>query len=413
MLNIIKFKSVLFYLLPLFYISGPFLSDLSIVLIGVIFIFISFKEKIFINYILSKFSIFFLIFYLILILSSLFSENFLESFSQILFYFRYLFFSLGVYFLFLNGHLNFKILFYSYFIAIFIICFDIFFEYFFGFSLSLSKTNHDLTHRLSSFFGDELVAGSFISRFLPIFISVYILFFKENANKYFIIIFTLFAFCASFLTGERTGFALSIITLICTLIYVKVSLKEYLFIFSFLTILFVIVSIISHKPFERMFNKTFTQLQERSVIKVLPLSKHHEAHALSALKMFKDDPLTGKGPNSFRFLCDDIRFHVDLGCTTHPHNMYIQLLSETGVFGFTYIFLLFLFILKKLTLSMINNLKTNKQNYYYHSEFFLLLAILINLFPLVPSNNFFNNWINILYFLPISLYLGILELKNE
>ena len=48
MINIIRFKVLLFYLLPVFYISGPFLSDLSLSLIGLLFIYIAlFQKKIF------------------------------------------------------------------------------------------------------------------------------------------------------------------------------------------------------------------------------------------------------------------------------------------------------------------------------------------------------------------------------
>ena len=34
----------------------------------------------------------------------------------------------------------------------------------------------------------------------------------------------------------------------------------------------------------------------------------------------------------------------------------------------------------------------------------ILLGIFVNLFPFLPSGNFFNNWLSILYFLPIGFY---------
>ena len=33
------------------------------------------------------------------------------------------------------------------------------------------------------------------------------------------------------------------------------------------------------------------------------------------------------------------------GCTTHPHNFYIQLLSETGLVGFFTIFSIFIYLI--------------------------------------------------------------------
>ena len=322
---------------------------------------------------------------------------------------------MGVYYLFINNHIKFKILFYIYSFAFFIICFDIFFEFFFGFNLSLNQTQHDLNHRLSSFFGEELIAGSFISRFLPILLSIYILSFKENSNKYVILLTTIVALFSSFLTGERTGFVLSIITFIFSSFILNFSKKTYLVILISSLMVAVTINSFSTKPFERMFLKTFDQLQERSAIKFLPLSKHHEAHALSALKMYKDSPLIGNGPNSFRYLCDDYKYYVNLGCSTHPHQMYIQILSETGTIGFLFIIFVLFYISQQLCLILLSNIKEKNISYLIQSEFFLLLAIFINLFPFLPSNNFFNNWINVMYFLPFGLYLGVInkKLKNE
>ena len=35
----------------------------------------------------------------------------------------------------------------------------------------------------------------------------------------------------------------------------------------------------------------------------------------------------------------------------------------------------------------------------------LLIGIFINLWPIIPTGNFFNNWLSMLYFIPISYYL--------
>ena len=149
------------------------------------------------------------------------------------------------------------------------------------------------------------------------------------------------------------------------------------------------------------------------IIKILPFSKHHEAHALSAIKMFKDKPITGQGPNAFRYLCNDEKYHVNLACTTHPHQLYLQILSETGLLGFIFMVCLLFFVSLRILQLMIENIKDKYFNYYNNSEFFILIAIFVNLFPLVPSNNFFNNWINILYYLPFGFYLSIIFKKNK
>ena len=39
----------------------------------------------------------------------------------------------------------------------------------------------------------------------------------------------------------------------------------------------------------------------------------------------------------FRVMCKKEEFQVGIKpCSTHPHNFYVQLLSETGVIGFSF-----------------------------------------------------------------------------
>ena len=57
--------------------------------------------------------------------------------------------------------------------------------------------------------------------------------------------------------------------------------------------------------------------------------------------MFKDKPILGHGPKSFREKCSQLDYYSVRSCSTHPHNTFIQLLSETGIIGFALPFLLF------------------------------------------------------------------------
>ena len=73
----------LFFLLPLGLVTGPFLPDLFLSLIALIFILESFKKNEF-EYLKSKFSIIFFSFYFFLVISSLLSNHI--QFSLKLFY---------------------------------------------------------------------------------------------------------------------------------------------------------------------------------------------------------------------------------------------------------------------------------------------------------------------------------------
>jgi hypothetical protein len=84
------------------------------------------------------------------------------------------------------------------------------------------------------------------------------------------------------------------------------------------------------------------------------------------------------------------------GANSHPHHIYLQLLSETGIFGFCIIIALLIFCFLKIF---------TKMQVYYKC---IILGIVINLFPFTLSGNFFNNWLSILFFFPI----GFLYIKN-
>ena len=47
----------------------------------------------------------------------------------------------------------------------------------------------------------------------------------------------------------------------------------------------------------------------------------------------------------------------------------------------------------------------NKSKKKYYPESALLIGIFINLWPIIPTGNFFNNWLSMVYLIPISYYL--------
>jgi O-antigen ligase len=123
--------------------------------------------------------------------------------------------------------------------------------------------------------------------------------------------------------------------------------------------------------------------------------------------MFLDNPLFGQGVNSFSKLCSLEKFKKDNGlCTTHPHNSYLQLLSETGLLGFLFIFLIFFMISKFFFIKIFFARKKKFDITKYQSiKYISLLAIFINLWPLSPNGSFFNNWLSSMYYYPIGFYL--------
>ena len=83
-----KFPIILFICIPLFLITGPFLSDLSVSLIALLFMIFCVKKKNF-SYFKNKYFYFFLVFWIYLILNTLINNFNVDSLKISFFYFRY------------------------------------------------------------------------------------------------------------------------------------------------------------------------------------------------------------------------------------------------------------------------------------------------------------------------------------
>ena len=101
-----------------------------------------------------------------------------------------------------------------------------------------------------------------------------------------------------------------------------------------------------------------TTLNEDKMSKNIILLRQsgHNRIFRTAIEMWKERPLTGFGLKSFRIKCAEIlekdrksrgeNEAQNLTCANHPHNYYLELLSEAGIIGFILITLFFLIILK-------------------------------------------------------------------
>jgi hypothetical protein len=100
------------------------------------------------------------------------------------------------------------------------------------------------------------------------------------------------------------------------------------------------------------------------------------------------------------------------GCNTHPHNIHVQFLAETGFIGYIFLIIAFLFIIYQLFLIFKKHIffkSINNQEYYV---FFCLLGLFLSLFPIFPSGNFFNNWMSSIFYFNVANLISILPLKK-
>ena len=120
--------------------------------------------------------------------------------------------------------------------------------------------------------------------------------------------------------------------------------------------------------------------------------------------MFVDRPIIGHGPKLFRIKCNEKKFSEGVKpCDTHPHNFYIQILAETGIVGFLFLFGSFVYLISKIIQNAWRIIK-KKTLLFSDYQICLMSGLLITLWPLVPNGNFFNNYLMILYSLQIGFF---------
>ena len=98
------------------------------------------------------------------------------------------------------------------------------------------------------------------------------------------------------------------------------------------------------------------------------------------------------------------------GCNTHPHNIYLEFLSELGLVGFSFFFFIFLYAIYNVFCLIKKSIK-KKINKLEKCSLFVLVGISIVMFPLFPSGSYFNNWLIIITYLPIGLYISLKHKK--
>lgn len=417
------FPTILFSLIPFFLITGPFLSDFAISFIGVLFLAYCYKVKNFSHFNHWYFYLF-LIFWIYLIINSLINNFNIDSFKISIFYIRY-----GIFVMAIVTYLNFDNRFLNYFFYCILFCFiililDGFYQYFRGENILGWKNSH----RTSSFFGEEKILGSYLSRLWPIFFGLSILLIKKK-NIFFYLLVAIFIFSEAliFLSGDRTAFFYINLSAIFVIIFSQKLFKiRVITLFSSL-FLISIISFINPTAKERVFDQTINQMNLNTYDEISKdinykadiyiFSKEHTYHYLSAYKMFLDNKVLGVGIKNFRNFCKKEKYQLtSFSCSSHPHNTYVQILSETGVIGFLFLIYALIYIGYKIFKHLA--LRLNKKYYFNDFEICIMSGIIIYFWPLIPTGNAFSNWLNILMFLNLPLLiwsrnLGMSNINNK
>ncbi len=409
----LKKVSLILFLIPLSFIAGIAITEFLVFLSLLILVLFNKNKLVFFD---SK--IIFLYIFSIYIFFNAYFQIFDDLKLSSFFHIRFVFFSISIFFLCEVYESNKEKNFFLYFIIfLFILTSDSIFQFlngsnFFGFEI--------IKGRVSSFFQDELILGSFLVRLIPI-ILWFIFFLKIDLRKnvFYSVFFFSFYLISIYLSGERTSFVLCMILSLSLFIIIK-KLRIIITYSSLILLIFAFTcsyfKIGSTDPASRMFFKTFNQITDNKLIKqkknietnknftqnLKLYSSDHEGHIKLAFKLFKENKIFGAGPKGFRYYCRTVNYDSDVGmCSTHPHNILIQIISELGLIGLTFYIFAGCFVLYNFFKLLINKKYTDQ----YLSFYAVTLGLIINLFPLIPGGNFFNNWISLILYYNIGFYL--------
>ena len=451
--NKFKLLEILFYTLPISFIVGNLILSLHLCIFLIMSLFIIKKEKLNFNFQRSYWLIlvFFLYFFLSTVIQynipgvlndAIFSQNTsweshpaFKSFLLI----RFLILVFIIDILFFNQIIKLKNLFLITCICTSFVSIDIIIQYFSGVDLFGLKSSGN---RNSGPFGDELIAGGYLGKFsfLTFF---YISELSKNKKFNFLLIFIVAVHLLGILlSGNKMPMLLFFFGSFLILIFIK----QLRLTMVCGILIFILASLLIFKN-DPVMNNTYTsffnQINLINYFKKVEQSKKtntnegvevsidnnkksynfnflkysgHNVIYNTAFIMWTKQPIFGFGQKSFRIKCHEIAspetLHMNTmilpeGCSTHPHNYYLEILSESGIIGAILLITFFIILLKN---SIANQLETrhliNPEKYLLIP---LILVFFLEIWPLRSTGSFFTTW-NASFFWMI---VGILLASNS
>ena len=413
------FSSFVLLSIPVFFIVGTFFANLIIFLIA-LYLFI-FERKYFlkINKKIYYYLFFILIFFLI---NSFFSNDKFITFFKSISYLRFFLFCLGIYLILNSINRSLKNNLFTICISIiFFVIFDTILQFISGKDIFGFESDNNYL-RLSGPFGDELIVGFFILYYGSICLFYCLSIETKKKNLLFFALLYLIGITV-FLTGERASFLSFVVFLFILFLLSKNRRVSLLITFLAISLSIVIIFFNSEKlskkySFSHIIQNHNIEYSEKkikseknisnqkkqnpesyeksfiseSILKYYKglLNSHWVAHYRGGIQVFKNNLFFGSGFKTFRSECFIYKNNENIICTIHPHNIYVELLSDTGIIGF-FIFVLFISFI---------SYEFFKRKRYLNFETAVIFSIFITfLFPFKPHGSLFSTNYAFIFFL--------------
>ena len=248
--------------------------------------------------------------------------------------------------------------------------------------------------RLSWPYGDFVPGGYLAKAMLPIF-CVCVAMAMSNKARYnnFFSVVCIFSLVMSVFTGERINFLIRFFSGLLSSFFWRPNIVRLWFVATLLVTSCLCIILFEPEIVERYFH---------GFIRQLPIYSDSSYFMLlnAGYKLFQFDPIFGIGTGNFRILCDSfLAGFSGVECDNHPHNYYIQLLAETGLFGFlTGVVMIMSIIWQGVKIS-----KCGSDNVFCSVAMITPFALF---FPLQTTADFFGQWNNIFLWTGISIALS-------
>lgn len=373
---------ILFSLIPITIVAGSAVSLANILLIDLSFIILIIYKKNF-DFLKNKTIIYFFIFYIYLIFNSYISVDYSVGALRNFGFFRIIIL-FAAFNYFFQDETFYKKMFKFWLIVIFIVLIDVLFESFtgknmLGFGGSYGK-------RIVSFFKDEPIVGGYLNGFYLIIIGFLLNELKGNKN-YLIILLSIIFIISILLTGERSNTIKATLGIsFFFILYKNLDIKKKIIVYLSMIALILILVLNSHYLKNKYFEQT-TFLKNNIYFKLYE----------SGFEVFKNNKLFGVGNKNYRVeTCNEIKKNNKYICTTHPHQVYFELLSEHGLIGT----LIILSIFYKLIFSKI--LRTIREKNYIKIGSLIYLILVFT--PIIPSGAFFTDHLFTLFAINLAIF---------